>query len=171
MEESTICSKCKATLGGNDKFCNDCGFPERGTTQEKGIYDHRIKLKKNIITGANKKLKSVKILIYVIAGLNFLMGLYYLTDDLTFADGIAGLIASILFLGCAVWVNKQPLTGILAAFVLWILLQLSVVLVDPALLFKGILLKIVFIAIFIKGISAAKDAKEYTSQLKTMKAS
>ena len=52
----------------------------------------------------------------------------------------------------------------------WILLQLSVVLVDPALLFNGILLKIIFIGIFIKGISSAKDAKKYTGQLKEMNA-
>ncbi len=170
MEEMTTCSKCQTQLGENDTFCNNCGYPERGTSEEQGKYNYSIELKKNVVDNARKKLKNVKTLLYVLAGLNFLVGIYFLSNEMTFNDGIGSFISSIIFLGCVVWVNKQPLTGILAAFIFWILLQLSVVLVDPVLLFNGIILKVIFIGIFVKGISSAKDAKNYINQLKDVKA-
>ncbi|MBV6641124.1 MAG: hypothetical protein KI791_10410 [Cyclobacteriaceae bacterium] len=165
------CSKCNSILNDEDVYCPNCGYPERADESEKGKYEYRIKLKKDVLEDAEKKMKSVKILLYVIAGLNFAMGLYYLSEDLTFYDGIGSLIAAGIFIACVVWVNKQPLTGILAAFIFWILLQLSVVLVDPALIFSGIILKVVFIAIFIKGINSARDYQKFSQQLKEINVS
>ena len=170
MEAAHQCSKCQTSLEEGAIFCNSCGYPEGGTEEDKAKYYHSIKLKKDIVEDGHKKMKSVRILLMVLAGFNVAFGLFYLTDPLTFADAIGSFIAAGLFLGCIIWVNKQPLTGVIAAFMFWILLQLSVVLVDPALLFNGILLKIIFIGIFIKGISSAKDAKKYTGQLKEMNA-
>jgi uncharacterized membrane protein YccC len=115
-------------------------------------------------------MKNVKILLYVIAGINVVVGLFLLMDSVTFVDGISSFVAAAVFIGCAIWVNNQPLTGVIAAFVFWLLLQLSAILIDPAMLFQGIILKVIFIGIFIKGISSANDAKKYTAQLKEMKA-
>jgi hypothetical protein len=169
MEKSLKCSNCQHELGENDIFCPDCGFPENGTQEDRNKYNYSIKLKKDVIQDGKKKLKNVKILLFVIAGINFLFGIYYLTNEFTYIDGITNLIAAAIFLGCVIWVNNQPLTGIIAAFIFWILIQLSVVLIDPFLLIKGFLLKIIFIGIFLKGISSARDAKKYTDQLKEMK--
>lgn len=170
MTTTLNCSRCSAEIFENDIFCRNCGYPENGDQKEKDRYDYRIKLKKDVLDEAKKKLKSVQMLVLFIAGINLLFGIYYLSDDITFADGIASLISATVYLGCFFWVKRQPLTGVLAAFIFWILLQLSVILVDPALLFSGILMKIFFIGIFVKGISSAKDAKSYTEQLKEMHA-
>lgn len=169
MENELICSKCGSSLNENDVFCNSCGFPERGTLEDKKKYNFSIHLKKNVIEDANKKLNNVKILLYVITGLNVIIGLINLSNDYSYAQGIGNLIAAALFLGCALWVNNQPLVGVLAAFILWILLQLSVVLINPALLFSGIILKVIFIGIFVKGIASAKDYLKFSEQLKEMK--
>lgn len=170
MEENLACSKCQNSMSTDDIYCTNCGYPERGSQEEISKYNHSIKLKMDVITEGVKKLKSVKILLYVLAGINAAFGIYYLTNELTFADGIGSLIAAGVFLACVIWVNNQPLIGVLAAFIFWILLQLSVVLVDPLLLFQGIILKIIFIGIFLKGISSARDAKKYQDQLREMKA-
>jgi hypothetical protein len=42
--------------------------------------------------------------------------------------------------------------------------------INPANIFSGIILKVIFIVIFVKGIASAKDAKVFTEQLKEMKA-
>ncbi|WP_375579878.1 zinc ribbon domain-containing protein [Marivirga tractuosa] len=171
MEQSQIqCSKCKTTLSQEDIFCPNCGYPENGGQEEKDKFDYRIKLKMNVLKDAKKKLKNVKILLWVLAAFHLLAGLFYLTQELTFYDGIGTLIASIIFIACVFWVKNQPLTGIMAAFVFWILLQLSVVFVDPSLLFHGIILKIIFIGIFVKGISSAKDYKEFSQKLQVLNA-
>ena len=171
MEATQVyCSQCGTIVDSNDRFCSKCGYPENGTIEDKNKYDHSIKLKKDILEDGKRKLKNVKIIIYIIAGFNAVFGIYYLTQPETFAEAISSFIATGLFIGCAIWVNKQPLVGVIAAFVLWILIQLSVVLVDPTLLFKGIIIKVIFVGIFIKGISSAKDAKKYTEQLNEMNA-
>ena len=172
MEELAIinCSKCSSPVAEHDKFCNECGFPENGSQKEKELYDYRIKLKMDVVEEAQKKLKNVKVLLYVIAGLNFAIGAYFVTTDTNIADGLFNMFSAAIYLACVIWVNKQPLTGVLAAFVFWIVTQLLLVLVDPALLFNGIILKAVFIGIFIKGISSANDVKKYTAQLKDLKA-
>jgi hypothetical protein len=170
MEEQTLCSLCKKVISPEDIYCNNCGYPENGTDEVKGKYDLKIKLKKNVVDGAHKKLKNLKTMLFIIAGLNFVIGMYLITDDFTFTDGLVSLIASLVYLCCVAWVNKQPLTGVLAAFIFWILTQLSVLLVDPLLIFQGIILKIIFISIFVKGIASAKDAQKYTNELKEMNA-
>ncbi len=170
MQVSLECSKCNSNLKEEDIFCPNCGYPENADQKEKDKYAYRIKLKSDVVQDAKKKLKNVKILLYVIAGINFLIGIYYLSNEMTFADGIGSLISGFIFLGCVFWVNKQPLTGILAAFIFWIILQLSVIFIDPSLLFRGIIIKIVIIGVFIKGINSAKDFKSYSEQLKEMNA-
>ena len=170
MNEVLNCSKCQTVLSPEDTFCINCGYPERGSAEDIRKYNHSIKLKMDVIEDGKKKLKSVKILLYILAGINLIFGIFYLTDEITFSDGIMSLIATGVFLGCVIWVNTQPLIGVLAAFIFWILLQLSVILVDPVLLFSGIIWKIIFIGIFIKGITSARDAKKYKDQLKEMKA-
>jgi len=170
MEESILCSKCSTPLGAEDVFCPNCGYPEKADQSKRDKYKYRIKIKQDVVDDAKKKLKSVKVVLYIIIASNVLFGLSYLSEEATFVDGISSLVAALIFVGCLVWVNKKPLVGILAAFALWILLQLSVVLVDPALLFQGLFVKIIFIVIFIKGISSAKDYQEYSTQLKEMNA-
>ncbi len=170
MEESLLCSNCKRDISIENIFCTNCGYPENGSVEEKDKFEFRVKLKQNVVKGAEKKIKSVKILLYVIAAINFLIGLFLVVEDTTFVDGLVSLIASLIYICCVLWVNKQPLTGVLAAFGFWILTQLSVVLIDPTLLFNGIILKIIFISIFIKGITSAKDAQKYRDELLEMNA-
>lgn len=168
MESFITCSRCKTLLYDDAIFCDSCGYPEKGDANEKYKFQYNIKIKEEAIEEANKKLRHVKILLYVIAGINFLIGLFYMANEATFSDGIASLIAAAIFLGCVIWVKEQPLTGVLAAFVFWIVLQLSVIFVDPSFLMKGLLLKVIFIAIFIKGISSAREVKQFSKQLKEM---
>lgn len=170
MEEQINCSRCNTPLSEEDIFCPNCGYPEKADIEEKNKYNYRIKLRKDILKDAEKKLKNVKILLYVIIGLNIILGVVFLLDQATFSDGLGSLISAGIFAGCLLWVNKKPLAGILAAFIFWLLLQLSVVLIDPALLFSGLLLKVIFLGVFIKGITSARDYNKYSDQLEEMNA-
>ncbi|MDH5599226.1 MAG: hypothetical protein OEY34_08875 [Cyclobacteriaceae bacterium] len=167
MSEESKCPNCNE-INQFDTYCSNCGFPIRGTESEVESFNRRILLKINVLKDSKKKIKNVNILLSIIAGLHFILGLYYAMDEYTFLDGILNLIAGVMFIGCIIWVRSQPLIGVLAAFSLWIILQLSVVMVDPSLLFSGILLKVIFISIFIKGITSARDYQNYKAQLMEM---
>ncbi len=169
MELVAQCSQCKVELNPEDVYCPNCGFPERADESEKSRYIHRIQLKKNVITDAKKKLKNVKILLWVVIVLNFLYGIILLAND-SIDLAIGSLISAAIYVGCLIWVGKQPLIGIMAAFIFWILIQAIVVFSEPTLIFNGIILKIIFIVIFIKGINSARDYQNYTAQLNELKA-
>lgn len=164
--EPTLCTHCDSILNEQDIFCPNCGYPERANQKEKDKFNYNLQLKKDIVIEAKKKMRNVKILLGVIAGLNLLVGFFYLNDDDTFAEGIAGIIAAVLFFACILWVNKQPVVGIVAAFAFWGFLQLISILAEPTSLFKGIFLKVIFAVIFVKGIQSARDYKNYQEQLK-----
>lgn len=161
------CPNCKQEVE-LDAFCAYCGFPIQGTEKEQNNFYYRVELKKDILKESTKKVKNVVTMLYIIAGLHIVIGLFYLTDENLFTDSVLNFIAAILFLACSVWVKKQALIGVLAAFALWILLQLSVVLIDPAMIFSGILWKIIIISVFIKGISSARDYIKFKEQLQEM---
>lgn len=166
---STLCSHCNSTVAFDSVFCNNCGYPVNGTDQERDLFNFRIKLKKDTIDEANKKLKNVRVMLYIVAGINVIAGLIYFFQGMT-VEVIASLIGMVVYVGCAYWVSKQPLTGVIAAFIFWILIQLLAALGDPATLIHGLLWKVIFISIFVKGISSAMDVKKFKTQLKEMHA-
>jgi|GEM_PF-2075188 len=170
MLELFECSKCNFSLNSQDVFCNNCGYPERGNQEQKEIYEDEIKVKKFNATQADKELDNVRILLKIIIALTLLVGMFYLFSEDTFEDGIACLVATLIYIGCLIWVNKQPLSGVLAAFLFWLTLQLSVVFTNPVYLFKGIIWKILFISIFIKGINSARKYQKISNQLKNRNA-
>lgn len=171
MTEEIKCSNCKASIDDSSTYCANCGFPERGSDEEKNKFLYRIKLKEDVVKDAEKKVRGVKTLLYILAGINAVAGFFFifvLDSEMTFADGIGFLVAAMVFIGCAIWVNRQPLMGVLAAFGFYLFIQVLSAVVDPSTIFQGILLKIIIIGVFIKGINSAKDAKKYRAQLAEM---
>ncbi|MEP1034089.1 hypothetical protein [Ekhidna sp.] len=171
MTEQLTCSNCKSTIDDSSTYCANCGFPERGSDEEKNKFLYRIKLKQDVVKDAEKKVRSVKTMLYILAGINLVAGFFFifiLDSELTFADGIGFLITALIFIGCAIWVNRQPLMGVLAAFGFYLFIQVLATVVDPSTIFQGILLKIIIIVVFVKGINSARDAKKYRDQLTEM---
>lgn len=169
---TTECFNCKHLVSADEIYCSECGYPQNGSDDDKNTFERRIMRKKEVVKDAEKRIKNVKILLYVLAGLSVVVGLFYIFggNENLFADGIVSLISGLVFIGCAIWVNKQPLTGILAAFIYWIVLQVLYSIVVPSSIFSGIIIKIIIIGVFIKGINSAKDASKYQEQLSAMKA-
>lgn len=163
--EKTSCSNCSKSIKKNETFCGNCGFPENGSEQEKKKFNYSKKLKQNVLDDSKKKLKNVKIVLYIMAGINFIAGIYYLTQPAAIAEVIASIFATCIFLGCAQWVNKKPLIAVLSAFGFWLLIQILTAILTPESLFQGLLLKFIIISIFIKGIKSAKDYKDFSAKL------
>lgn len=170
MDVLINCSNCKTPIGEQDSFCNECGYPENGSDKEKDLFYYRIKLKKDVIEEAKKKMQNVKGVLVFMAVVNLLFGIYYVISDEAFFEGVVQFIVAGIFVGCTLWVDKQPLTGILAGFVFWILIQLLMALGDPVTLFQGIIWKFIFIGVFVKGIMSATEVKKHTADLKALKA-
>jgi hypothetical protein len=163
-----VCDNCQAPIA-DEKFCSACGYPMQGTPQEKSSYRAEVQRARHWLKEADKKINEAKIVIYVLAGIMFIFGLIqgFAADD--FPTMIACIIISILYLIFAAWSNTNPFGAILTSFVVYLTLQIIGAIADPATLFHGMLLKIIFIGAFIKGIRSAKEAQGYMRDLERFK--
>ena len=168
MEHTSTCGHCNQPVSPDEKFCTNCGYPANGTEREQRNFYIALENKKNLVKDSQKKIRNVKIMLGIIATIQALAGFFYLFSAAEIGSVLAIIqfVAVLLILGCIIWVNHNPLTGIMAAFVVYILLVILSSLGDPVNLVRGLLWKIIIIGIFIKGIAAARDAKEFASQIK-----
>lgn len=124
---------------------------------------------KLLIRQAKEQIGTAKIIIYVIAGFQFLFGffVYFQTED--FLTLIVSIFMALLYLILASWADKNPFPAILTAFILYVTVILINAVIDPATIISGILWKIIFIGAFIKAIRSAQDAQTSMKELEKYK--
>ena len=109
-----------------------------------------------------KSLKNARVWLYVIAGIQFAMGIYeyFTVEDNVVAAVAFGIDAFIAlgFLTLALWSKKKPVIAFAIALGFYILFLVSFIFLDPANIFKGLILKILVIVALIK---ANRDARKY----------
>lgn len=172
VENSTTiqCENCSAPSEAAQKYCTSCGFPVLGSPDEKGKFRIAVSNRKRFLKEAQEKTKTAKIIIYVLAGLFLLTGLYegFANDD--FATMIVDLLVSLLYLILAAWSDKNSFGAILTAFIVFLTLHVVNAFVNPASIFQGLFLKIFFIGAFVKGIRSATEAQQHLKELEKAKA-
>ena len=109
-----------------------------------------------------RTMKNARGWMYAIVVVQFLIGFYeYFTVDDNYiaalAFGIDALIGMI-FLLLIFWSKKKPFAAFTTALVLYILIEIGLIMMDPSNLTKGIIMEILVIIALGK---AVRDAKEY----------
>lgn len=170
LEATNTCEHCHAYHDAGRKYCSQCSFPIDGTEDEKRSFRLTVSSRKRFLDDARDKIKSARIVIQVLAGLFFLIGLFmgFAMDD--FASMIANLCLCVIYLMLAAWCNQNALGAILTAFIIYITLMVVNVIIDPATLFQGVIIKFFVIAGLVKGIRSAQEAKGFLKELQNLKA-
>jgi hypothetical protein len=119
---------------------------------------------------ANKETGTSKTIIYILAGIFLLFGLYQGFAIDNFGGMIINLIICVAFLILAAWADKNPFGAILTAFIIYLTIQVTNFFLDPATLFSGIILKVIIISGFVKGIRSAQEAQKLRKKLEQFKA-
>lgn len=109
----------------------------------------------------DKSLKQARILLYIVAGLQLLVGII----EFSSAKGveinqIAGVIdggIGIMFILFALWSYKKPATAFMTALILFIVIHVVSAIFDPTQIAKGIILKIIVIIGLIKAFNDARS--------------
>ncbi|MCK8522607.1 hypothetical protein M0D21_13565 [Aquimarina sp. D1M17] len=155
IQRETLCSQCNTPINGKTKFCANCGYPENGTEKEQSVYHANKVMKKNQVKEDQNRIKSGRNTLYWIAGISFFFGLitFLLNDDST--TFIVQIILAIIYLILAYWSQKKPFAALLSALLLYVLLIAADVVVEPASIFRGIIVKIIIISFLIKGVNSA----------------
>lgn len=174
MEDDLIIGIVSCEHCGNQfqtqKFCSTCSFPIGGTDYEKQQFRSAVSSRKRLLKEAEEKMKTAKNIIYVLAGLFFIIGLYHGIANEDYITMIVNLFVCVLYLILAAWSRYNPFGAILTAFILYITLNVVNAFFDPITLVQGILWKIIFIGAFIKGIRSAQEAQNHINELSKVKA-
>lgn len=168
--ESVVCENCKASNDWQKKFCSQCSFPIGGNEDEQRSFRLIVSSRKRLLDDAKNKIKSAKTIIYVLAGIFVVFGLItgFAQDD--YYTMVVNLVLSLVFLILAAWSEKNPFGAILTAFIIYVTVHITNAFADPATIAQGIIIKIFFIAAFVKGIRSAQEAQAYLKELEKFKA-
>jgi hypothetical protein len=169
QNENLVCENCQNSVPNNLKFCSSCSFPVGGSETEKSTFRSDMGIRRRMLKQAEEKVKTAKIIIYVLAGLTFIMAMIngFVNDD--FVTMIVNLTLSLLYLILAAWSDKNSFGAILTTFIIYITLIVINFFFEPSTLLSGIWMKIFMIAAFVKGIRSAKEAQDLFAELEKTK--
>ncbi len=144
-EKDPICPNCKQEVSRIAVDCENCKFPLSGTAKEKAIFIGQQTLNKSKIDNSAQVIRRTQIILYVIAGLKVLSGIlsyiqYDSVFDLIFFLVIAAILATFGFL-----MPKKPVLFIVLSLGVLLLYYTLLFLIDPMLIFRGILWKFAFV--------------------------
>lgn len=145
-----LCPCCNAGYLVTDRFCGKCGYPFQGSPQEQK--DFRIAYTFNDIDRdvVKKRIAEARIILFVISGFTLLQSLILYADNPGLTLLVVNLILSAIYAGLGIWAKNKPFAAILTGGLIYVSLILLAAFIDPAEIAKGIILKIVFIAAFVR---------------------
>ncbi|MGZ3776026.1 MAG: zinc-ribbon domain-containing protein [Mucilaginibacter sp.] len=161
-----LCDKCYTKVDPDDQFCNSCGYPLKGTKEEKERF-RPVAIKPGLDRREyEKRLKDAVNTLYYLTGVFVLGGviLFFQVKDepdvLTYI--LPNIILAIVFLALGGYAHKKPLACITSGFVLYIIIQILNIVDNPASFASPITIaiKIAIIAFLIKGIKSAIEGEK-----------
>ncbi|MGE5105900.1 MAG: hypothetical protein ACM3H8_00010 [Sphingobacteriales bacterium] len=119
-------------------------------------------------TKHEKTLKNARVWLYIIAGLQFVMGVY----ELLTIDGTIGIFAFLIdaaiafvFLILSFWSKKNPSTAFLTALIFYLVLYILLGISDQGNFIKGILVKIFVVIALAKAYNNAKEISDLKKEI------
>jgi hypothetical protein len=154
------CTICKTPMQSLDVFCPECGFPEHGTDKDVAQFHARNAMQKNQHMDADKKIKSARNVLYVMAGITVLFGVIYYFIEQDIALLVTNVLLGMIYLVLGFWTSKKPLVAILLGLLLYLTTIIISAIIEPETLIKGIIFKIIIIAYLAKGVYSASSIKK-----------
>src|SRR4051794_18200378 len=75
ITDLTTCYYCKSTgLKEDQNYCPNCAFPQNGTQAEMQTYIRNVYHKKTLLATHKKAINKSRIILYLLAGANFIFG-------------------------------------------------------------------------------------------------
>src|SRR5688500_11951226 len=153
----TSCPKCGAQLAVTDQFCGECGA--------------NAEVELHIAAFHQPALESARKWILA-AGITYVVSAFLVTaiardamldEDRNLLFGVAFALSAI-HIGLWWWAKTAPFPAAVVALVLFITVQLINAAMDPSTLYKGFLIKILFLVALIKAVQAGSEANRLRGQ-------
>jgi hypothetical protein len=157
---SSHCKMCETHVNADSIFCTNCGYPEHGTDKDVAIFHAHNAMEKNKNIDADRRVKSARNTLYVMAGISFVFGLILFFNDQDVNALVADLMLCIIYLCLAYWSKQKPVMALLLGLLLFLTTIILSALFDPSTILKGLLWKILIIVYLGKGIYSASAVKK-----------
>jgi predicted nucleic acid-binding Zn ribbon protein len=158
------CSICYKDISDEDTFCQNCGYPLKGTEQEQKDFRLQHDFRNIDLFHFNDKVRKAGNVFYYLSGIFAVSGaiLYFLKKDdpNAFAALITNLILAMVFLALGGYSRKKPLACIISGLCLYAIILVLDAIVDPISIVRGIFLKIIIIGLLIKGLKSAIEIEK-----------
>ena len=118
------------------------------------------------MSGYDKNLKRARIWLYVITAMQMVLGVFeymkYENETAEFRWITFGIDAAIglIFLACALWSYKKPVAAFLAALILYIVICTGMMILEPANIASGIIIKIFVVIALVRAYKDARDIED-----------
>lgn len=176
MEDTTStiplakCPVCRKEVAQEDVFCNNCGYPRKGSEQEQRKFLLKRNTQKSQLESADKKLWQATNTLFIVGALIGVLALGNCFLSFTplrgnYSQLISQLALSFTFIGLGFWCKKKPFPAILSGFSLYLLVQILYSITDPAFIFNWIVLKLFIIGFLANGIRAVLVAEKVKKEM------
>jgi len=171
INDKSVCYYCKTKgLRESEKYCPNCAFPQGGTEAEMRAFVLNVKKKEELLESKKKAITKARVLLYVLAGLNLIIGLILgLFVSVNIPVLIACGIGAIIYLLLGAWSENQPFPAILSGFFVYLVFNIMSAFADPNTIYKGLILKILIITWFVYGFKGAIDSRKLERDLQSIK--
>ncbi len=158
--QDLACTICKTSMYIEDLYCPECGYPEKGTEREVALYHARRAMQKNQNMGADKKIKSARNILYVMAGIVLVFGFFGFFEDEDVGILITNAILGVIYLLLGAWTSKKPLAALLLGLFLYLTTVIISAIFDPSTVLRGIIFKIIITVYLGVGVYSASSIKK-----------
>lgn len=162
--EHTLCDACHANITTEDTFCNNCGYPLKGTEQEQKDFITQLTVNEIDLADYKEQIKKGGNSLYYVAGavaLGTIVAAATETDqEAIVPTAIIMLIVCGIFVFLGSWARKKPFAALVTGSVLYALIVIGDAVVDPTTIIKGIVFKIFIVVYLYKGLTAALAAEK-----------
>src|SRR5688572_21237383 len=139
------CAHCKNALDHTDSFCEHCGYPVKGTEEAKTEFHFQLSSKQLQLQDSGN-IRKVMNNLYVVAAVFVVYAVvfYYINPSVESSNHvlITNLSMGVTFFLLARWSARKPVAAITSALALYLAVQLVNLLIEPATLLQGVILKV-----------------------------
>lgn len=161
IKDYSICYVCKQEgLTESDKFCPNCGFPQRGEYNDQWRFIINQRKKKSSIREAKDLVARGRNILFLVAGFNVLS--FIGTDNTTLAVGV---IISLMYLGFGIWAAKKPFPALLTGLVVYVTINLFFGIFEPYFLVSGLLLKVAIVGTLAYAVYSSKESEKLEKEV------
>ncbi|WP_378185800.1 hypothetical protein ACE939_11845 [Aquimarina sp. W85] len=155
--QEPVCSQCATLIKQQAKFCTHCGYPQLGTEKEQSQFHAKRVMAKQQQEVDVKRIASAQKTLYWTSGIFMVFGLFYFFKTEEISILITNAILSILYLLLAFWTKEKPFAALLSALLLYLTVIAINAVIEPMSLLSGIIMKVVFLTLLIKGLYSASQ--------------